>query len=163
MSRLRIALAAPLALCALSAFAGMAAAAPERVPPGNSGAVQYTETLPGVKGDQTTRGLHEGEGDGKGRALSAADKAQLEALGKEGQDAAQLAAGGSPKAGGGGAGAQGAGGGESSADDSAAGQVLGTATGSSDSGGMGLLLPLLIAAAVLTSIAIVVVRRGSPD
>ena len=166
MSRLRTALAASLSLCALCALAGTAAAAPQRVPPGNSGAVQYTETLPGVSGDQTTKGLHEGESGGKGHAkghaLSGADVARLEARGKEGEKAAKLAAGGSPPGSGGGAGAQGAGGGEPSADGSGAGQVLGTATGSSDSGGMGWLLPALIAAGVLAAIALVIVRRNTP-
>jgi len=167
VSRLRTAFAASLALCALSAFAGTAAAAPAHVPPANSGAVQYTETLPGVSGDQTAKGLHEGKGSGKGyakgHALSGADVARLEARGKEGKDAARLAADGSPPTGGGrGAGAQGTGGGESSGEASGPGQVLGTATGSSDSGGMGLLLPLLIAAGVLAAIALVIVRRNTP-
>jgi len=167
VSRLRTALAASLALCAVLAFAGTAAAAPAHVPPDNSGAAQYTESLPGVSGDQTARKLREGKGgknrkrNGKARTLSPADKARLEALGKEGKDAAQLAESGSPKASGG-AGAQGAGGGESSADGSGAEQVLGTATGSSDSGGIGWLLPLLIAAAVVAAIALVIVRRRPP-
>ena len=160
MTGLRIAFAASLALSAF--FAATAAAAPEHVPPGNSGAVQYTESLPGVSGDQTTKGLSEGGKQGDGKQLSPADAARLEAKGREGKDAARLAAGGSPPASGGGEGGGGrAGGGESAGADSGAGQVVGAATGSSDSGGMGLLLPLLIAAGALAALVFLVVRRRS--
>jgi hypothetical protein len=168
--KLRTAPVASLALCALSAFAGTAAAAPGRVPPGNSGAVQYTETLPGVGGSQTARRLREGKGAGRargaGHALGAADAARLEALGEEGADAARLAAAGSPAlaGGGGGAGARGTGGGEGSPPPGGAsglGQVLRAATGTSGSGGMGLLLPLLIAIGVLASLAFLASRRRS--
>jgi hypothetical protein len=164
VSRLPTALAVSLALCALSVFAGTAAAAPKQVPPDNSGAVQYTETLPGVSGDKTTRGVQEGkggkQGNGKGDGLSAADRAKLEKLGKEGKDAARVAEGGSPNTGG--AGAREAGGGESAEDGSGAEQVVGAATGSSDSGGPGWLLPLLIAAGVVAAVALVIVRRRPP-
>ncbi len=160
--KLQTALAtALLALCALLAWAGTAAAAPAKVPPGNSGAAQYTETLPGVGGDQTASGVREGQSSGKsggaGSSLGAGKAARLKKLGKEGADAARLAAGGAA-AGQGGKG----GGGEGSAasgDASGAGQVVGAATGSSDSGGMGLLLPLLIAVGVLAAIGYVVYRR----
>ena len=172
MSRLRIAFAASLALCALSVGTGTAVAAPQSVPSGNSGAVQYTETVPGVGGNQTSNDLHEGKkssgkgqgnGKGNGKQLSAADAARLEAQGKEGKKAAQLAGDGSPATSGKGeGGAHGAGDGESSGNGSGAGQVVGAATGSSDSGAPGWLLPLLIAAGVLAAIALVIVRRRPP-
>jgi hypothetical protein len=167
--KLRTALAtALLALCALSACAGSAAAAPGRVPPGNSGAVQYTETLPGVGGDQTTAGVREGRSGGTGRgaahSLGAGQAARLKALGREGAGAARLAVGGEPPGPAGGKGAGGTGGGEVSSptgDASGLAQVVGTATGTSGSGGMGLLLPLLIAVGVLGALAFLVIRRRS--
>ena len=161
--KLRTTLAtALLALCALLACAGTAGAAPAKVPPGNSGATQYTETLPGVGGNKTTKGLHEGENGGGESSLSADKAAQLEKLGKEGKDAARLAAGGAPpkQAGGKGEGSS------TSGDASGAEQVVGAATGASDSGGMGLLLPLLIAAGVLAALGflgfLVYRRRYAP-
>ena len=166
--KIRTALAtALLALCALSACAGSAAAAPGRVPPGNSGAAQYTETLPGVGGNQTTSGVREGQSGRQGGAahsLGAGQAARLEALGKEGADAARLAANGEPPGSAGGNGARGTGGGEGSAppgNASGLAQVVSAATGTSGSSGMGLLLPLLIAVGVLGALAFLVIRRRS--
>jgi hypothetical protein len=132
------------------------------LPPENSAANQYTEALPGPGGDHPTRdiGSNKGPGNeaggGKNTAdtLGQANATRLERLGPEGRAAAQLAAESPPSpttrepAEGGGPGG-----------DSGLNQVLGQITGSSDSGGSGLLLPALIAAAAIAAAAFVVLRR----
>jgi hypothetical protein len=135
-------------------------AAPGAVPPGVSGANQYTETLPGAGGNEPTSNLHEkGQGPSAktpAQALGHKNAAQLEALGPEGRAAAQLAAAGTPpRAPGGKASERTA----HSGGSSAIGQVLGQLTGTSGSEGMGLLLPLLIAAGILAAAAYAFGRR----
>lgn len=136
-----------------------AAAAPGRVPPGNSGVNQYTETLPGPGGNEPTSGIGGKANGGGGRTpakvLGHANAAQLEALGPEGRAAAQLAAESAPES----VTRQPNGKESNSSGSSGAGQILGQLTGSSDSGGMGLLLPLLIAMAVVGAAAYVLGRR----
>lgn len=148
------------ALAALALPASAVAAAPGTVPPGFSGANQYTETLPGAGGSEPTGAIHEKQG-GSGavppaKALGDANAARLEALGPEGRAAAQLAAAGASSPGGA---RRVAGHGAESSGSSAASQIVGQLTGSSGSGGMGSLLPLLIAAAVLAAGAYVLARR----
>jgi hypothetical protein len=165
-------------------LAAPAAAAPKAVPPGHSGASQYTETLPTAGGEQPTGevgaatpagGGGKGNGPSSGggssgetptapapttaEALGARDAKRLEKLGPEGKAAAALAAAASPTAadpGGAGAAARHAAGGDGS---SPVKQVVGQLTGTSGSGGMGLLLPLLIAMSVLVAVAFVLTRR----
>ena len=144
-------------------------AAPPLLPEGPpSGVGQYTETLPGPGGSETTRGVREREGGSGARtpaeALGRANAERLEALGAAGQEAARLAAAGAPRSPAGRKGAAAGGSsGSSTSGSSAAGQVLGQLTGSSDSsGGMGLLLPLLIVASILAAAAYAVGRRRAP-
>lgn len=155
-----------LGLSAPAAIAGT----PPLLPEGPSGAGQYTETLPGAGGNETTRGIREKEGGSGARTPAAVlgreNAARLEALGAAGQEAARLAAAGAPR----GVGAAQEGGGvagrssSSTSGSSALGQILGQLTGSSDSGGgMGLLLPLLIGAAIVAAGAFAIGRRRAPQ
>lgn len=141
-----------------------AAAAPGRVPPGNSGANQYTETLPGPGGNEPTSGIGDKANGGGGRTpakvLGHANAAQLEALGPEGRAAAQLAAESAPESAigqprGTGSNPQAS----NPSGSSGVNQILGQLTGSSDSGGMGVLLPLLIAMTVVGAAAYALGRR----
>jgi hypothetical protein len=152
-----------------------ASAATRSVPPGVSGATQYTETLPGPGGEEST---HQIGAEGRHPGASAKDKlgeqnaGRLEELGPEGKAAANLAAAGVTGSGDGpSAGRRGVGsGGEKGATDagtgasepsgsSPVGQLLGEVTGTSGSQGMGALLPLLIAAAALVAVGFLVGRR----
>jgi hypothetical protein len=166
--RIRIAIVALTALFVV-ALPVAGAAAESRVPPGVSGANQYSETLPGPGGNDRTGG---GSGKTPAQAVGKENAAKLEALGPEGRAAAELAAetapGGGKAAGGHGGAASGGASGGSSSDAGASGssgldQVLGqvTGTGGSESGsnGMGLLLPLLIAAAIVAAAAYALNRR----
>lgn len=166
--RIRIPIAT-LVLLATLALPAVGAAA-SKVPPGVSGANQYTETLPGPGGN--TRAGDDGSGKTPAQAVGKRNAAKLEALGAEGRAAAQLAAETAPagNAGGGqggtvqGGGAQGqasGGSGSNASGSSRLDQVLSqvTGTGGSDSGGMGLLLPLLIAAALLMAAVYAFNRR----
>ena len=153
-----------LGLSSPAASAGAPALLPEGPP---SGVGQYTETLPGPGGNETTGGIR-GKESGSGaktpaEALGRANAERLEALGAAGQEAARLAAAGAPKSSQGRGGAAGRSG-SSDSGSSAIGQVLGQLTGSSDSsGGMGLLLPLLIVAAILAAAAYGIGRRRAPQ
>jgi hypothetical protein len=156
-------IALPVLLVAiLLATAGTTAAA-QNVPPGVSGANQYTETLPGPGGNSAAGG---GTGAPKSAAqtLGATNARKLEALGPEGKAAAALATESSPanssskKAGHNGDKHAGQGSGRKAGSSDAQGssgvqQVLGqiTGTGGSNSGGMNWLLPLLIGASVLVA------------
>jgi hypothetical protein len=153
-----------LALAALLLPAvSLAAAPPPLVPPGVSGANQYTETLPGPGGNEPTSGA-KGQGPkSPAKALGKGNAKRLESLGPEGRAAAQLAAVGATndasrldKSGkdSGGQGSPASGNGTSGV-----GQVLGHLTGTSDSGGMGALLGLLIGAAAIAAGAFVFLRR----
>lgn len=149
-------IAAVLSLAAL-ALPASAAAGQGKVPPGVSGAEQYTESLPGPGGNQPTGG---GGDRTPAQVLGHRNAAQLEALGPEGRAAAQLAASSTPvpatAARGDKGGADAASGVSSS---SPVGQVLGQVSGASGSGGMGPLLPLLLAVAALAAGGYVVARR----
>ncbi len=177
----------PLLLAALFFAVTGATASAQNVPPGVSGANQYTETLPGPGGNGTPSG---GNSTGGGTAgaksaaetLGAKNARKLEALGPEGKAAAELAtrsapAGSSPKKGGHAngkhhgqtsAGKDGSAGTTGSADaqgSSGVQQVLGqiTGTGGSDSGGMDWLLPLLIGASVVLAAAYLFARHRPPS
>jgi len=191
MPKLRLTL---LLAMAIAACAAPSAAAEAIVPPGNSAATQYTETLPttgGEKGD----GGHKG-GAVPAKTLGGRNAHRLESKGPQGKAVAKFAAETAPAsvaatatraageaAGAGGAsetggGAQGGGGngnvgggngattnggagnaakGAAAASDQPAGssgigEVLGQATGSSSSGTLGLLLPLIVVAAIAFSL-----------
>jgi hypothetical protein len=159
----RIGGAAVLAAVALAAAAPGAAMAAKLLPPGNSAVNQYTEPLPGPEGNVAGGAVKGGRSPAK--ALGAAKAARLEALGPEGRAAARLAAATAPAAAarggsGRGAGHGGAGGGAPlAAGSSGLGEVLGQITGTSGSGGTGLLLPLVIALALAGSLAFLAARR----
>jgi hypothetical protein len=162
-------------LCiALLAVPG-AAMATSTVPPGVSGAAQYTESLPGAGGEESTKSVVEADKGGGGKAtgpaqtLGTENAEKLEALGPEGKAAAGLAAAGRGGDGGNGSGdkdgSEGTGGAaagtatRSSGGGSGVGQVVGQLSGSEGSSGMGLLLPLLIAMAVVAAAGYLIGRR----
>lgn len=124
------------------------------VPPGNSGANQYTETLPGPGGNVPSDEVKGGSPD---KVLGAANAARLKALGPEGRAAAELAAATAPGKTGRVAPPDSAA--PASSGSSGIGEVLEQATGTSGSGGMGLLLPLLIVLASIGSLAFFLARR----
>lgn len=174
-------LAATFALAALPAGA---VAAPY-VPPGNSAANQYTEAVPTAGGPKAT-GYGQGKANSPSKVLGARNAAKLDAQGPLGHAAAMLAAatapatippasepattpqpgGGSPNGKSGGP----SGSGQATthraqlsatqipSGSSGLGEVLGQATGSS-SGQLGLLLPLLIAAVLIWSVAYLLRQR----
>jgi hypothetical protein len=151
---------------------------PRTVPPGASGANQYTETLPGPGGDEPTSGhsgdQHGGEARDPAQVLGKSSAAKLEGLGPEGVAAARLATESAPAKsardrngtnGGQGKSSTGTGRSESgstSSGSSAIGQVVGQLSGSSSSGGMGLLLPVLIAMTVVGAAGYLVGRHRLP-
>lgn len=162
------------------------AGAVDKLPPGLSGANQYTETIPGAGGNESLRQI-EAEDKSSAPSKSTAETlgketaAKLEALGPEGKAAAEAAAyGASPNAGkngadgssskgskheegaAGGSGSNGPGGGSGSGSDSgssAVGQIVDQVTGTSGSSGMGVLLPLLIICSVVGAVSYAFGRR----
>ena len=133
------------------------------VPPGVSAANQYTETLPGPGGDSPADERHSGKNGG---AFGRRDETRLEALGADGRAAARLAAETWPASVAGGQDPAGTRAGASksgSAVSRASGfdQVLAqvTGTGAPGTSGIGLLLPLLIAAALVTAAGYAFNRR----
>jgi hypothetical protein len=182
VTRTRLIAVPALLVAILLATAGPTAAA-QNVPPGVSGANQYTETLPGPGGNGAAGGGNSAGGGPKSSAqtLGAKNARKLEALGPEGKAAAELATETSPvgstskkvgRKGGKGAGRNSDGKHESSTgtgSSSAQGssgiqQVLGqiTGTGGSNSGGMDWLLPLLIGASVVVAATYLFARRRPP-
>jgi hypothetical protein len=154
---LRLPIAAFLALVMLALPVASAAASTGTVPPGVSGANQYTETMPGPGGNEPTRDIGGKGGRTPAKVLGHANAAQLEALGPEGRAAAQFAAQSAPNSTAGQP--HGVGGTSNPSGSSGLSQVLGQLTGSSDSGGMGLLLPLLIAMSIVAAAAYGLGRR----
>ena len=150
------------------------------VPPGNSAATQYTEAYP------TAGGNREAGGGGKDRSpsevLGSRNVAKLQSQGPDGRAAAALAAetapggvapnqggagsepngaGSQPGSGPGGADAEGLGTDRSNGS-SGIGEVIGQATGSSSSGGLGLLLPLALLATAAWALAFLWRQRRRP-
>ena len=177
------------AASAVTALLALPAAAPAEyyVPPANSAANQYTESIPGAGG--------ESGGPRKtatpGATLGAGNARQLEEEGKAGEEAAEVAAETSPgelaggrsgngwngggeeegsssstkAAGGSGGGSHGGKGGgagnvQQPPGSSGLGQVLGQATGTDD-GNLGLWLPLAIALTLIGSVAYGVRTRNA--
>jgi hypothetical protein len=150
------------ALVALAAPATSAAATPKAVPPGLSAANQYTETLPGPGGEEPTGGGGPGT---PAAALGRVDARRLEELGPDGRAAARLAAAGAPGPTAKGRGerrSEAARRGLDPAGPSALRQILGQVTGTSDSGGAGLLAPVLIGSAMVLAAAYALGRRRRP-
>lgn len=172
----RTMLGAPAALLIAAALASAPCAAAV-VPPGNSAVNQYTETYPSAGGNVTGGGVG---GRPPAKALGARNAHLLEALGPEGRAASAVAAAatapppamarlpgrsGRQAPGSGGkrsSGAAGRASGEGHGDQagsSGLSQVIAQATGSSSSGQMGLLLPLVIALSLIGSISFALSRR----
>jgi hypothetical protein len=147
---------APIAFAALLAVPATPADAV--VPPGNSAVNQYTETFPTARGAQTTKGK---KARSPRQVLGRDQAGKLAAQGPTGREVAEIVAATAPsdisanrpqarhgkaaptdKA---------APTGEGPGGSSGLHEVIAQATGSSDSGRMGALLPLLIAAAVAGS------------
>jgi hypothetical protein len=175
---------APALLVTILLVLGVATAAAQNVPPGVSGANQYTETLPGPGGNSAAGGGNS-SGGGTGAPNSAAqtlgtkNARKLESLGADGKAAAALATESAPtnakpkqtghrggKQTGKGpvekTGASSSGTATSNAQGSSGvEQVLGqiTGTGGSNSGGMNWLLPLLIGASVVVAATYVFARH----
>jgi len=163
--------------------AGPAIAASTKAPPGLSGAVQYTETIPGPGGNKPVRDIKGDKAKRHGspaQTLGAKPAAKLEALGPEGRAAADLAAAGavdkSPKNGrnhhrstaagskggtGPGAGGVKTGGGSEASGSSSIGQIADQVFGSSGPTGMGLLQPILIVFCAIAALTFIVGRRRS--
>lgn len=128
------------------------------VPPGNSAINQYKETLPAPGGNVTA---DSGGDRSPAQVLGSENARRLEQLGADGRAAAALAASTAPE---GSAGTRRGGSGPANDDDvagesSGLSEVLRQATGSSSSGEMGLLLPLVIVAAGLGAAAYAITRR----
>ena len=150
--RLGLGLAAAIAVASLPPVA----MAQRVVPPGNSAVNQYTETFPTAGGGAPASDRGERS---PAEVLGAGNAGRLEVLGPQGRAAAVLAAATAPSrsvagkraASGGGGGSRPRAGGPSGS--SGLDEVIGQATGSSSSGQMGLLLPLVIVGAVVGSLA----------
>jgi hypothetical protein len=145
----------------LAALLFPVAAAAKTVPPGNSGADQYSETLPGAGGnDKTNAGGS--SGGSQDDVLSATAQKNLDQLGGAGQATADLAEATAPQR-------QGTGqdkrqGDRKATDNDPSGSsgfvdVLGQVAGNDDSGGMGIMLPLILASSLLAAFAFLWVRR----
>jgi hypothetical protein len=157
------------AVASLAALLALPSAAQAIVPAGNSAATQYTETFPTARGAEATKRRSKRDHRTPGEALGHKKLRKLAAEGPAGHEVAAIVAataptatapnGSAPADRGPGAGPSGSGADGTQGRDGAPGgdgasglrEVIGHATGSSDSGEMGLLLPLLILAAIAGS------------
>jgi hypothetical protein len=153
--------------CIVSLLAPSGALARVIAPPGHSGTSQYVEVIPSSGGNAAPPGSVKGSGSanvgpkalsgfGQGRSTDA----RLVKLGTAGQAAATLAAATAPtplsgatKAAGSAAAKKSAG---SQGDSPASG--ISAALTSSDSGGLGILLPLLLATALIAAVGVIAGR-----
>jgi hypothetical protein len=179
MRRIRLTTAL-LVLVTILLTVAAANASAQNVPPGVSGANQYTETLPGPGGNSPTSGGTSNGGGTSGpksvaKALGAENARKLQALGPEGKAAAQLATESSSgnsrqtrhahrgRGSGDRTRSSGQTGGATGSQDGSSGvqQILGqiTGTGGSNSGGMTWLLPLLIGVSVVVAAAYIFARN----
>lgn len=157
-----------VSLCLLAALLLPANAVAANVPPGNSGANQYTETLPGAGGNKPTNNIGGGGNQGGGasqpaQALSAGAQRSLDQQGAAGRATADLANRTAPP--GAATGSQGKPGqtpSGSSGGSSGVLDVLKQAKGSADSGGMGIVLPLTLAGSALAALLFLRWRRRGP-
>lgn len=136
-------------------FLALSSAAPAQrvVPPGNSAVNQYTETFPTARGPAATRQRGKQRHRSPNEALGSRKVRRLASEGPEGRELAAVVAATAPTAAKSGVPSDaGSGSGSISRADSldgssGFGEVIAQATGSSDSGGAGMALPLLILAA----------------
>jgi hypothetical protein len=154
-------------LVALVMLVGVADAAP-LLPPGNSAANQYSQTLPGPGGEEQATGRTNHRKPQQVVGKSTAEK--LEHLGADGEAALRLTSetapqGTHPRGHRGSSGKKGSGagsadsGGSSSGGSSGLGEVLGQASGTETSGGMGVFQPLIILLALVAASGYAVGRR----
>ena len=152
-----------LILCLLCVAGTTPASAQEQVaPPGNAGVDEYLETIPEAEGNRPARPSTEAPTGQAG--IDARTRRELESLGDDGEAAARLADDGIRRSSGSSSAGTGAGSSSAESLDGAAGTGIGAALGqtvSAEEGGMGVALPILLAAALLGAVAIVVLRRRS--
>jgi hypothetical protein len=135
-------------------------------PPGHPGANQYVEVIPTSAGNAAPPGSVRGSGSATAGPQALANlghgssgDARLAKLGKEGQAAAALAASTAPTPARDGSGAAG---GSASQGGSVTGGIANALTGS-DRGGLGILLPLLLATALIAAVGVIAARlAGRP-
>ena len=154
-------------LAMLAALALAPGAFAQSIPPGNSGADQYTEGVPDVGGDKPAGG--NGEAGGGGGAGGSISNGTLDALASAGADGALAGAalGASSPTPSGSPGERGSTGGAEGADDSeldaledqGLGSALGTVAQGSDQG-MGIVLPLILALVALGAVGLLVAQRA---
>jgi hypothetical protein len=159
------------AVCALllAALASAAVAQDTNAPPGNSGVDQYLETIPEAGGNRSATGR---EGD---RGLPARTVERLRAAGADGEAVANLVASTGPtraerEASRTGRQGKSRGGRDGDSQTDPSGQpsaplrsvpqgIAASAVGGSGHGGMGVLLPVLLAASAISAAAFVLLRR----
>jgi hypothetical protein len=157
---------ASLVIVAMLAVPGVAVAQA----PGNGGADEYIETLPGAGGNTPSNQGGGGSGGGESGAptasgpLTPAQVAALEAQDEDGAAAASVAQqSGRDRSGGEDTGAGGSDGsdtaGSGTADESGIREVVGNVASGSDDG-MGAALPIILAATLIGAIAFLIVRRS---
>lgn len=150
--QIKLGLAATIAMVALPSVA----TAQQVVPAGNAAATQYTEAFPTARGNAK---VHRHGKRAPANVLGPRKARHLEAAGPQGQAVAEVVAATAPAASQGDkAPANSAGGKHGAQTDRPAGasplgKVIGAATGSSDSGEMGLLLPIFIVCVLAASAA----------
>jgi hypothetical protein len=142
-------------IVAIAMLALPAAASARPLPPGNSAVNQYTESIPTAGGAATAKRHGHGGDRTAAKVLGAAKVRRLEKAGPQGREVAEVVAETAPPSAARPAPAPRAShrpklGSQAEDPNGSSGfrEVIGQATGSSDSGEMGLLLPLLIVAAV---------------
>lgn len=151
------ALVALVALALALPAAAVAQAPQTNAPPGNSAIDEYLETVPGATGNTRPRPPADGGGGG---GLSAAQRAQLERLGPDGKtlaNAVDATSSATPKPS------------PSSSKPaelqsdgrSPLAEIAGTIAGGDGGDGMGIVLPAILAGALLAAIAFVLLRRRS--
>jgi len=148
-------LKAQLGLLAGVALLALPSTAPAQrvVPPGNSAATQYTETFPTAKGPAATKQRSKKAKRSPREALGSTNARRLQSEGEAGRELAAVVAATAPPAAKSNQAPDRKPGSVSSGvaleNSSALGEIIDQAGGSSDSGGMGIALPLLLLAAVV--------------
>jgi hypothetical protein len=141
-----------LICCAGALLAPAAGAQTSIAPPGKSGADQYFETIPSARGNVAPP-----PANGTGAAAATAGERRLARLGKDGQAAAAVAAAAAP-----GSGPHARGRSAPSGSDASSTSLRRLITGS-DSGGLGIWLPILLGASLLGAIVFALLRRRDPE
>jgi hypothetical protein len=144
-------------IVAVFAWSAVAATAAPILPPGNSAANQYAQTLPGPGGNEAVGGRHEPRSPAK--VLGKSTTERMRKLGPEGRAALQLAAETAPQAVrhhrfGPSSGAT-----PNPNGSSGLGEILRQATGTLTSGSMGVLQPTILLVALIAACAYAIGRR----